>query len=149
MESELTEAVGAEEEYPVGELSPLGGLKPIKVYFMHYETFAEAKTKWDERKQRINWGKIFVVSTFCYPGEIKDFSEELVEQWNKVPYKKVMIVDRNYGFGNEFVIAKPEACQEYAWLLWAPNEEDPLTRVFNQFDFVRFLDKKCYFKAKV
>ena len=141
IDTELTECVDEDIEYPVGILVPVNGLKPIKVRFLHYASFDEAKKKWDERKSRINWDNIFVVSTFCYTGETQNFSQELVEQWDQIKYKKVMIVNQKYGFDNEFIINKPEDCEEYAWLL-VDDINNPELKVFNKFDFVKFLNSK-------
>ncbi len=40
---------------------PVGMLKDAKIYFMHYDTEAEAEAKWNERKQRINYDNLFVL----------------------------------------------------------------------------------------
>ena len=47
--------------YPIGEL--LGKNGSIKIEFVHYNSQKEAKEKWEERKSRINWNKIFVICT--------------------------------------------------------------------------------------
>ena len=142
---ELTECLDHGESYPVGELTPRdesSSLLPVKIHFMHYETYEEAAAKWNQRKERINWNNLFVISSFCYPGETEAFTPKLVEDWNKIPYKKMLFVDREYGFDGEVVMEKPQDCEEYAWLLYAPEESMPFKRVFNQFDFIRFLNKK-------
>ena len=141
--SELVELKDSGVDYPVGLLSPSNGpsLKTIRVDFMHYESFEEAKMKWEERKKRINWDNIFIVSTFCYPIEIATFSEKLVKDWNQIKYKKVMLVDKKYGFDDEYIVDKPEECQEYAWLLFQPDISNPFRRTFNDFDFIKFLNE--------
>ncbi len=49
--------VASDKPYPVAQL----GDGRVKVYFVHYKTFEEAKEKWNERKQRINYDNIFVI----------------------------------------------------------------------------------------
>ena len=130
--------------YPVGTLYPRKGsaiTKAIQVHFMHYETFLEAKRKWNARKKRINFDNLYVVSSFCYSKEVETLSPKLVEDWNQIPYKKVMLVDQKYGFDGEFVIAKPQECEEYAWLLYSPNPKEPELKTFNDFDFLKFLNE--------
>ena len=139
LEAELVEASGEDKPYPVGALIPKG-LNAIKVHFMHYETFVEAKSKWDERKTRVHWDNIFVLSTVCYVPEASAVTPELIQRWNQIPYRKAILVDRPYGFDDEHVIAKPAACEEFAWLLFTPNPEEPWRRTFNDFDFLRFLN---------
>jgi len=60
--SKLEEYV-AEELVDNGEYEgyPTGKLKDITLYFNHYPTFEEAKTKWNERKQRINFDNLYVM----------------------------------------------------------------------------------------
>lgn len=49
IDTPIQEVKESGKDYPVG-VGALG----IKVYFMHYKSFAEAIEKWNERKQRIN-----------------------------------------------------------------------------------------------
>lgn len=139
IECELIEYKDDNIEYPVGILSP-DNLNPIKVYFLHYDSFKEAKNKWDDRKTRINWDNICVISTFCYPLEVKTLTPKLIEDWNKIKYKKVVLVDKKYGFDNEVIIKKPAECNEYAWLLYSPDKDNPMRRTFNDYDFDKFLN---------
>ena len=127
--------------YPVGVLYPAKG-KPIKIHFMHYETFDSAKAKWQERKQRIRYDNLFVVSSCCYSTEVETLTPQIIEEWNKIPYKKVILVDKKYGFDDEAVIEKPNGCEEFAWLLFAPDRNEPWRRTFNDFDFIGFLNKR-------
>ena len=141
--SELVKLADSGADYPVGLLTPKkSSLKPVRVDFMHYESFEDAKNKWDERKTRINWDNIFVVSSFCYPVEVATLTPKLIEDWNKIKYKKIVLVDKKYGFNDEFIIKKPEECKEYAWLLFQPNEKESWKRTFNEFDFISFLNNK-------
>lgn len=50
----------AEVRYPVGILkSPFGD---IELHFMHDNSFEEAKTKWERRKQRVDLDKVIVLA---------------------------------------------------------------------------------------
>ena len=49
IDTPIQEVKDSGKDYPVG-VGALG----IKVYFMHYKSFAEAIEKWNERKQRID-----------------------------------------------------------------------------------------------
>lgn len=142
LDGRLEKYKGDEVDYPVGLLYPKKGSKcdrPVKIGFMHYETFEIATNKWNERKERINRDNIYVLNTMCYPLEIAELSSELINQWNQIKFKKVILVDKKYGFDDEFVINKPEECEDYAWLLYA--RDDSWKRTFNEFDFIKFLNK--------
>ena len=54
-----------ERSYPVGILkSKNKKYENIYVYFNHYNTFEEAKEKWNSRKKRINFENIFFILDF-------------------------------------------------------------------------------------
>ena len=41
---------------------PVAILDDIKIYFVHYKTNDEAKEKWEERKKRIHWDSIYILT---------------------------------------------------------------------------------------
>ena len=58
---------------------PYGILNNILVCFQHYNTFEEAREKWEERKNRIDWdhiGYIFHVRGPEYGQEAEEFIRE-------------------------------------------------------------------------
>lgn len=57
---------------------PVGLLDDITVYFVHYKTEEEARTKWEERKERINPDKIFILLNDCDGVDEKDL--EMLDQ---------------------------------------------------------------------
>lgn len=64
---------------------PVGRLKDITIYFVHYKTFEEAVAKWNERKQRVNFDNLRIMMT------VRDGAKhETLERFDKLPYKKVM-----------------------------------------------------------
>lgn len=52
---------------------PVGRLDDICIYFNHYTSFEEAKRKWDERKERINYDNLFFETTTEVRGFAIDF----------------------------------------------------------------------------
>ena len=144
LDGRIFEIVDTGLDYPVGLLIPKKDSsidKPIKIHFMHYESFEDALKAWNRRKKRIDWDSIYVLSTMCYSKETASINSGLISDWNKISYPKVMLVDQKYGFDDEFVINKPEGCEEYAWLLYVPDKNNPDKRVFNEFDFINFLNQ--------
>ena len=84
MESDVVE-LKTNQKYPIGLL------KDIKIHFLHYKSFDEAREKWNERKKRIDWNNIFVIMS-----DRDNFKEELVEQFLSLPYKKVLFSHKDY-----------------------------------------------------
>ena len=41
---------------------PLGKLGDVTIHFNHYHTQEEARSKWEDRKKRINWDNVYVIT---------------------------------------------------------------------------------------
>ena len=74
----------------------------MKIYFKHYKNFEEAKYKWIERVQRIDWNNMFIMFT-NWDGDI-----QLALRFDALPFKnKVIFVDEEITeLKNAFVIDK-------------------------------------------
>jgi len=73
---ELEQLEQTDYDYPVGLLkAPCG---EVKIMFMHYKTFEQAKEKWIERSSRINWDNLFYlfeIKPTCTEQSIKLFED--------------------------------------------------------------------------
>lgn len=65
---------------------PVGVLDDIKLYFMHYGSFDEAKEKWDRRKKRINYNNLFIMFT-----DRDGCTEEQLKRFDSLPYKNKVV----------------------------------------------------------
>lgn len=89
IDSEVIEVKDSNEKFPVGEIEYNG--QKITLNFMHYNSFEEAKEKWDERKKRIDYSNIYVTQI------VVDATKEDIEAFDALPYKnKMMIVSKNH-----------------------------------------------------
>lgn len=70
---------------------PIGRLGDIQIFFLHYSSFAEAKEKWDRRKKRILYHRIFVIMS-----DRDEFTPDLVDDFLNLPYKKVLFSHKDY-----------------------------------------------------
>ncbi len=87
-------------KYPEGESIrnnfrhhyPIGTLDDIEVHFMHYQTAAEAKNKWDRRKKRVDPDNLIFAFTdkdLCTPA--------LLEEFDSLPYpNKYVLTAKNW-----------------------------------------------------
>lgn len=80
-----------------------GLLDDIEIYFLHYHTNEEALEKWNERKQRINKNKIFVIQT-----DRDGFDDNSFEEFKKIKYNKALITKNEKWENEEFVIYLPK-----------------------------------------
>lgn len=117
-----------EIEYPVCNLGDL------ELHFLHYESFEQAKQKWDARTARINRDNIFVMWTF-FDGT----DERWLERFDKIPFEnKVAFTEREFPqYKSAFCIHGFEEKGLGVLTLF-----DGLTgkRVIDQFDYVSWFN---------
>lgn len=85
MSEYLIEAKEDKIEYPVGKLND------VTLYFQHYDSFIQAKEKWDERKKRIDKNNLFVMFT-----DRDGCSYEDLLEFDSLPYNKVVFTNTPY-----------------------------------------------------
>lgn len=129
MAQELTE-VEADAPYPVGMLGD------IKIYFVHYKTFEDAKEKWERRRERINWDNLFFMTM-----EKAGNTRELMERFEQLPCRnKVIFTNREYPeFSAAFYIKGFEG-QDGLGDITAFRSRSPIRRYEDDFDYVAFLN---------
>lgn len=84
LNAELIEERGEKVDYPVGSLTHKQ--KKIYVYFMHYNTFEQAKKKWEERKRRVDFNNIYIIQNILHATD-KD-----IACFDSLPYKNKMLI---------------------------------------------------------
>ena len=122
-----------DRDYPVGRIEPLdNNHKEITIFFQHYKSFDEAKRKWQERYQRVNWDNIFYIYEFydtLYDNQLLyDFDSA------DLPGKKIILLHREIpNVKNSFV-------------LHCYKEDLPIAKVFEYkgFSGKRYLDEFNY-----
>ena len=75
-----------DEKYPVGRIS-LASEENIDVHFMHYKSFDQAKQKWNERRERLNFNNLFI---FMEAGI--ETTEEIVARFDSLPFENKVII---------------------------------------------------------
>lgn len=90
--NEVVEVKDSSEDYPVGIIYGDSNHSDINIFFQHYRTFDEAKSKWDERKRRINFDNLYVMWEF-YDGV---HSEELLEIFSNINIEKKLVLTHKY-----------------------------------------------------
>ena len=71
---------------------PVGMLDDVKVYFMHYKSFAEAREKWISRTARIDFDNLFVLMS-----EKNGCTYEQMQTFDAMPFQhKTLLVHKPY-----------------------------------------------------
>lgn len=78
--------------YPICNLGGKDGLPLIELHFLHYKSFEEAHQKWEERKKRINFNRLFAVFAFH-----DDTDEEWLKRFDAIDIdNKIAFVNRPF-----------------------------------------------------
>lgn len=86
---DVTKISDDEVNYPVGVLECNG--KNVRLNFMHYNTFEQAREKWNERKGRIDYNNLFVILLISH-----GITDDIVSRFSRLPYEnKLLIADKN------------------------------------------------------
>lgn len=76
--------------YPVGILG--SDERKIRVWLLHYETFSQAKAKWEERSSRVHWDNMFIIMT-----DGQGCNEEVAREFDSLLYEhKALLTYRNF-----------------------------------------------------
>ncbi len=78
LSEELIEDTASGEEFPVGVLG--SGERMIRVYFLHYDSFKQAKEKWLERVSRMHWDNLFFIMN-----GVAGCKESLIREFDAIP----------------------------------------------------------------
>lgn len=120
------------KNYPVGCIEGDETHNRVTIHFLHYQSFEEAKTKWEERAERINWDNLYFVWEF-YDDQ---YDISLLREFDCLPIRKMCIVHSDIpGIRNKCVIKtknKPGKLFEYEGLTGK--------KYLDKFDYVRFLN---------
>lgn len=123
---------------------PVGMIKDVKIYFVHYKTFQEGKEKWDYRKKRINYQNLYCIMTdrntiYCEPSACDD---KIIYEFDRLPIKnKVVFTSKNYPLDSVHYLPKykdkvVDVATNYVNLFGKYVIES------NGFDYVDFLNNK-------
>ena len=118
-------------KYPVAELRGKHG--DIKVYFTHYHSEDEARTKWEERKKRVNPDNIIILM------DGDNCTTRQIESFNALPQqrKAIITMDEHPEVPSAWAVADPKYKQaqilEYG--LW-----NQTIRWYELMDYVHFFN---------
>lgn len=134
------------EEYLASELKeihvegisfPVGQIRDIQLYFMHYDSFEEAKEAWVRRSKRVNLSNVYLIMT-----DKNGCTYEQIREFEELPIKnKVIFTHREYKeFPSTYYIPGFEDQKEVGILSdWKPQLLK--RRWLDDFDYVSFFNQ--------
>ena len=129
MKQELT-FVSSDRTYPVAYLDD------VKIYFVHYKDEEHARTKWNQRKARMDLSNVYVIFI-----ERDGCTKQTLQEFEKIPFKnKVVFTCKKYDdIPSSYYIKEYEGQQEvgslYEFTGWNGK------RIWDQVDFVSWFNK--------
>ena len=100
LHSQLIKAEDPSVPYPIGRLEYNGN--SIQINFIHYKTFDDAKSKWDERKERVDYSNLYIIQHIS-----EGVTEEDINSFDRLPYKnKLLITNKNITNSKNVIVPK-------------------------------------------
>lgn len=117
---------------------PCGMLGDVEIRFNHYKTFEEAAAKWNDRRQRIDWGNLFVIGI-----DGDECTYESLRRFDALPYEnKVIFTHKPYPeFSSAWYIPGFEE-QGGVYHITDFTESKRVRRYMDHFDYISFLNGK-------
>jgi uncharacterized protein (DUF1919 family) len=108
---------------------PVGKLGDLTIYFHHYDSFEEAKAKWDERKTRINKNRMF----FIFVGN-DTTPIEIFKEYDSLPLQHKLLLT------NEKIIESKDTFEMHnGENLWIDDMDNLLgLRYYEQFNYYKW-----------
>ncbi|MBD8501213.1 DUF1919 domain-containing protein [Paenibacillus arenosi] len=132
--TELFEDMDTEENFPIGVLRNEYG--EVRLYFMHFSSFEEAKEKWEERTKRIDFTNIFIIMD----GGLH-YSKEDLEQFDNIKYKNKIILTNGVESSSKSSFPMSFYDETYfSGKLLALKSIISRERYLDEFDYVSFLN---------
>ncbi len=110
---------------------PVGLLKDVEIHFIHYQNLEQAKKKWLERVQRVNYEKLLIVLS-----ERDGCTTRHVQLFDLLPYKnKVCFVKEDYK------LSKTKVISSYFWRWGVPSADVVSGTSYRLLNLVPYLNK--------
>jgi len=137
LQATLVEVIDDNVTYPVGSLTYHD--KTIRIDFMHYNSFEEAKKKWDERKTRVDFSNIYIIQVVS-----ANITQEYLNDFSALPYKHKLLITHDNDFTCDYMVThkifsksnyKPGGILKYKSRLSS-------SRYMDDIDYISFLNEK-------
>ena len=77
----------------------IGYIGKLRIIFLHYDDLEIAKQKWEERKKRILYDKLFIICT-----DRDGFDQKCFERFKKIKYPKALVTRNEKWKDEEFCV---------------------------------------------
>lgn len=132
MEQDIVEYEDKRFNYPTGMIGD------IEIRFNHYNTFEEAREKWNERKKRIDYNNLFIIGI-----DGDNCTYETLKKFDQLPYKhKVVFTHKPYPEFQSAYYIKGFEKNNGIGVLIDFKKQLFVRRYLDDFDYISFLNGK-------
>ena len=123
--------------YPVGELTYNG--KTVRIHGNHYADFEEFKDKWNERRQRVDYDNLFIITLKTH------FSKEEIERFEALPFENKLMITGKTEIERPFIVHHRliDKKNYVPGMLMGYKSQLSVKRYMDDMDYVGFLNKNC------
>lgn len=126
--------------FPIGIIR-LADTKSIRLYFMHYHSFEEARGKWEERKMRINKDNLYVIFEYPALSETREEIEKTIRRFEAVPFRHKVMLTSEKGANSEYsVVLDVFNDSFYPGKLLGHKSTLSLKRNLDDFNYIQYLN---------
>lgn len=117
---------------------PCGMIGDVEIRFNHYKTIEEAISKWEVRKQRIDWDNLFIMAI-----DGDECTYDSIKRFDALPFEnKVIFTHKPYPeFKSAYYLKGFEDLKE----VYRPTDfknQFFIRRYMDQFDYISFLNRE-------
>ena len=117
---------------------PCGMIGDVEIRFNHYKTIEEAISKWERRKQRIDWDNLFIMAI-----DGDECTYDSINRFDALPFEnKVIFTHKPYPeFKSAYYLKGFEDLKE----VYRPTDfknQFFIRRYMDQFDYISFLNRE-------
>lgn len=118
---------------------PVGLLGDIRLWFVHYRTFEEARRKWLERCARVKWDNLYIMMV-----ERDGCTREDIEAFDRLPYVHKVIFTAEAHADIQSAHCIPNSVDNNGWVMSLTDFRKGLTgrRIIDSFDYVGFFNER-------
>lgn len=125
--------------YPIGLLRH--GEETVRLYFMHYDSFAQAVEKWSVRAKRVDFNHLYIILDYPANSSSLEQQAQVKKCFDSLPYSHKVMLTKKAGVHGQGIVNLEVYDKDYVPGLILKRKSDfSVKRYLDDFDYVHFLN---------
>lgn len=125
--------------YPIGLLRR--GEETVRLYFMHYDSFAQAVEKWSARAKRVDFNHLYIILDYPAHSSSPEQQAQIKETFDTLPYLHKVMLTKPDGVHGQGIVNMEVYNKDYTpGLILTRKGDYSVKRYLDDFDYVSFLN---------